>query len=151
MRGGDKTLAEAAVIRRESAEMEVPAYVRVPPEAHVAFQARGCGIDCDADAGREGPPVPRKCITPAQLDDGGELVPEDEGVRDRRVSDPGVVVRMKVASADAGGSHAKEDLAPTGRGRIGDFLHPQVAGTMEPDALHLRTGTPRRGGALSGN
>jgi hypothetical protein len=85
------------------------------------------------------------------LDDGGELVPEDERVRDERVPDPGVVVRMEIASADAGGSHAKEDLAPTGRGRIGDFLHPQVAGTMEPDALHLRTGTPRRGGALSGN
>ena len=123
--------------------MEGPADVRVPLKAHVALPAGCGGINCDAEAGEKGTSVSRDGTCPAPFDDPGEFMSEDERGRHLRVPDACVIVRVEIASTDAGRAHAYERLARTGRRRIGEILHSQVAHTVEPDSFHLRLRTPR--------
>ena len=131
--------------------MQSPADVRIPPEAHVALPAGCGGINCDAETGEEGTSVSREGTCPAPFDDPGEFVSEDERGRHLRVPDACVIVRVEIASTDAGRAHAYERLARTGRRRIGKTLHPQVARAVETDACHLRECTLPDTGRLSGD
>jgi hypothetical protein len=131
--------------------MECPADVRVPPLAHVALPAGCGGINCDAEAGEKGASVSRNGIVPAPFDDPGKFVSEDERGRHMRVPDACVIVRVEIASTDAGRGNAYEHLTRTGRRRIGEILHPQVARGVETDAGHFRECTLPDTGRLSGD
>ena len=129
----------------------VPCRCEGPSLAHVALPAGCGGINCDAEAGEKGASVSRNGIVPAPFDDPGKFVSEDERGRHMRVPDACVIVRVEIASTDAGRGNAYEHLTRTGRRRIGEILHPQVARGVETDAGHFRECTLPDTGRLSGD
>ena len=61
-----------------------------------------------------------------------KLVSENERRSHGRVANPGILIGMKVAAANASGRNAQENFAGAGFAGVGDALHPDVTWTMEP-------------------
>jgi hypothetical protein len=132
--GNHHPLTETAVVREETAEVEVRAEVGMAAPAELTRAARLGRINRDGHPGREFIPARRLSY---EFHRTCEFMPEDEWSAQHGIADLSVEIVVEVAAADPHRIDADHHLTGSGWFWIGEFLDAQVARAVETDADHI--------------
>ena len=125
-------LREAAIIRKQAAEMKAAAKIGMITLAEIAAVTWLRRIDCDTHTGAKVFHVPTDGI-----DDTGKFVAENERRLENCVADARVGIRVQIATADTGNGDTNQNLAGAGLAGVRNAFEPDVARPVQSCCQHL--------------
>jgi hypothetical protein len=133
----DDLLAQAALVRIESAEVNRPTEVRITTLAQIALAAWKRRIHCNPRALCEGIPIAVQSIRADLFNDPREFMTENQWRLHDGIADLGVTIGVKVAAAYPDGGNAHKCFSATRSSRLGKIVDTKVTGTMEANGLRV--------------